>query len=113
MKLPTMKLSFGKTAVAALALMTIAYGIAEYRGPNGYAGLMQKREQLRTLEQENVRLRSEIDRLDKNIERLKDDPKAQDLEVRRRLGKVGPTDKVYVLPEKPKSTLAATGVSAN
>jgi cell division protein FtsB len=97
-----MKLSFGKTAVAALALMAVVYGVGEFRGPNGYTGLLQKREQVRNMEQENAKLRAEIDRLDKRVDRLQHDPAAQELEIRRRLNRVKPGETVYVLQDAQK-----------
>ena len=102
-----MKFSFGKTAVAALALMTVAYGVSEFRGPNGYAGLLQKREQVRNLEQENAKLRAEIDRLDKRVDRLQHDPAAQELEVRKRLHMVKTGEKVYVIQDAQKAQVPA------
>ena len=102
-----MKLPFGKIAVAAIALMTMGYGVAEFRGPNGYTGLMQKREQVRTLEQENAKLRAEIDRLDHRVDRLRHDPAAQELEIRKKLGLVKPGETVYVLQDKVKPQPAA------
>ncbi len=101
-----MKLPFGKIAVAAIALMTIGYGIAEFRGPNGYTGLMRKRDQVRELEQENQKLRTEIDRLDHRVDRLRHDPAAQELEIRKRLGLVKQGETVYVLQDKPKPPAA-------
>jgi cell division protein FtsB len=97
-----MKFSFAKIAVAALALMTVVYVVTEFRGPNGYTGLMQKREQVRTLEQENAKLRAEIARLDKRVDRLQHDPTVQELEVRKRLHMVKTGEKVYVLQDAPK-----------
>jgi cell division protein FtsB len=102
-----MKLPLGKLAVAVIALLTVGYGVAEFRGPNGYTGLMQKREQVRTLEQENAKLRAEIDRLDHRVDRLRHDPAAQELEIRRKLGMVKPGETVYVLQEEPKPQTAA------
>ncbi len=102
-----MKLPLGKIAVAAIALMTVAYGVAEFRGPNGYTGLMQKREQVRRLEEENRKLRSDLDRLDKRVDKLRHDPASQEFEIRKRLGLVKQGETVYVLPVKPKSAAAA------
>jgi cell division protein FtsB len=98
-----MKLPIGKLAVVAVALGAIVYGVAEFRGPSGYLGLMQKREQVRSLEQENQKLRAEIDRLDKRVHRLRHDPAAQELEIRKRVGLVKQGETVYVLQEKPKA----------
>ncbi len=98
-----MKLSYGKIAIASLALMTVVYGVTEFRGPNGYSGLLQKRQQVHNLEQENARLKAEIDRLDKRVDKLKHDPAAQELEVRKRLHMVKPGEMVYVLQDSQKS----------
>ncbi len=95
-----MTLSFGKIAIAIVAVAVIAYGVTEVRGPNGYTQLIQKREQLRVLEQENRRLHDDIDRLEKRVGKLKSDTTLQELEVRKRLGLVKPGETVYVLQDK-------------
>ena len=95
-----MTLSFGKVAVAGIALAALAYGVAEVRGPNGYTQLLQKREQVHELEQQNRELRQEIDRLGKRVDKLQRDPVAQELEIRKKLGLVKPGETVYVLQDK-------------
>ncbi len=98
-----MKWSPGKIAAAALAFITMLYGFAEFRGPNGYLGLLQKREQVHTLEQENAKLRAEIDKLDKRVDKLQHDPAAQEQEIRKRLHMVKPGETVYVLQDEAKT----------
>lgn len=91
-----MSFSFGKVAIAILAVATALFGVTELSGPNGYTQLMQKREQVHALELENRKLRSDVERLERRVDRLTHDPEAQDLAARKGLGVVAPTDKVYV-----------------
>jgi cell division protein FtsB len=86
-------------AIATVALGTIGYGLAEFRGPNGYAALMEKRREMDALNRENIALRDEIRRLDTRIDKLSTDPETQELEVRKRLGLVRPGETVYVLQD--------------
>lgn len=95
-----MRLSVGKAAVAIVALAAACYGLAEFRGPNGYSSLVEKRREMQKLEQDNRMFRDEIDRLAARIDKLNHDPDAQELEIRKRLGLVRPGEKVYVLNDK-------------
>jgi cell division protein FtsB len=97
-----MKVSLGKIAAVAVAVLTIGYGVAEFRRPDGYAGFTHKREEARRLEQENRKLRDEIDRENRRIQRLKTDPAAQELEVRKRLALVKEGETVYLLQDRAK-----------
>jgi len=102
-----MKLTLGKLAAIVLAAATIAYGLVEFRGPNGYTGLMQKREEVRRLERENQKLKEDIDRLSKRVDKLKTDPAAQELEIRKQLGLVKQGETVYVLQDSKKPAASA------
>jgi cell division protein FtsB len=95
-----MKLSNGKIAAAVFALATIAYGVSEFRRPDGYAAFTQKREEARRLEAENGRIKDEIDRLTRKVAKIKTDPVAQELEVRRNLGLVKEGETVYLLQDR-------------
>jgi cell division protein FtsB len=95
-----MKFSKGKTAAAVFALATIVYGINEFRRPDGYAAYTQKREEARRLDAENRKIQDEIDRLTKHVAKLKTDPMAQELEVRRRLDLVKDGETVYKLQDR-------------
>jgi cell division protein FtsB len=103
-----MNVSFGRLAIAAVALATIGYGLVEFRGPNGYAALMEKRREMDALNRENKVLRDEIRRLDTRIDKLNKDPETQELEIRKRLGLVRPGETVYVLQDAKQTTSKAS-----
>lgn len=95
-----MKLSSGRIAAAAIALATAAWGVAEFRGPNGYMGFLDKHEQVRRMETENEKLRAEIQRLEKRVKSLAEDPATQEQEIRKRYGLVKEGETVYMLQDK-------------
>lgn len=76
-------------ALAALAGLA-AYATIMLRGPQGLSALEEKRRQIRVLEEENADMQRDLDAKKQRIERLKNDPKTQEVEIGRRLGRVRP-----------------------
>lgn len=76
-------------AFAALAGLA-AYAMIMLRGPQGLSALEEKHRQIRALEEENANLMRDIEAKKQRIERLKNDPSTQSVEVQKRLGKVPP-----------------------
>ena len=80
-----------------LAGIAVLAGLAAYatimlRGPQGLSALSEKRQQIRTLEEQNADLMRDIELKKQRIERLKNDPSTQEVEIGKRLGKVHPGD---------------------
>ena len=75
-----MKISIVKTVYALIVLCGIAYAFAELRGPNGIPGLLDKRRQVREYEMSNEQLQREIEQKQERIQRLQNDPRAQEIE---------------------------------
>lgn len=94
-----MKLSFWKIGYAVVLVAGVAYGFAEMRGPNGLGRLMEKRQEIRSLEQQNENLHKEIEAKKNRIGRLMDSPEEQELEIRKRLKLVRPGEKSYILED--------------
>lgn len=71
--------------IAALATLAglAAYATIMLRGPQGLSALAEKRKQIRMLEEENANLERDVEAKKKLIERLKNDPGAQELELRK------------------------------
>jgi predicted nuclease with TOPRIM domain len=67
-----------------------AYATITLRGPQGLRALEEKRREIRALEEENANLRRDIEAKKLRIERLKNDPSTQEVEIEKRLGKVHP-----------------------
>ncbi|MBV9304295.1 MAG: septum formation initiator family protein [Acidobacteriaceae bacterium] len=93
-------------AVAALVGLA-AYAAIMLRGPQGLAALTEKRRQLRALEEENATLRRNIEAKKQRIERLKRDPKTQELEIRKRLKLQREGETSFVLPDQPNAPAAS------
>ena len=87
---------------AALVVMAI-YGYVALRGPQGIPALRQKWTEIRQLEEENANLQRDNQYKKERIERLKNDPAEQELEIRRRLKLLRPGETTFILPESPKS----------
>lgn len=74
-------------ALAALAGLA-AYATIMLRGPQGLSALAEKHHEIRTLEEQNANLARDIEAKKQRIERLKNDPSTQQVEVEKRLGKL-------------------------
>ncbi len=74
-------------ALAALAGLA-AYATIMLRGPQGVSALEDKHRQIRTLEEQNATLQRDIEAKKQRIERLKNDPSTQRVEIQKRLGKM-------------------------
>lgn len=93
-----------KLAYAAAVLGTVSYGVAQYHGVNGVAGVRARQKEVADLAAENARLREDVDRKLQRIERLTTSPVEQELEIRKRLKFVKPDEKVYILQDgKPEA----------
>jgi cell division protein FtsB len=97
-----MKISLVKTVYALIVLCGIVYAFAELRGPNGIPGLLDKRRQVREYEVSNEQLQREIEQKQERIQRLQNDPRAQEIEIRQRLKLAGPGEKIYIIDDKKK-----------
>lgn len=87
---------------AALVVMAI-YGYVALRGPQGIPALRQKWTEIRQLEEENANLQRDNQYKKERIERLKNDPNEQELEIRKRLKLLRPGETTFILPEPSKS----------
>lgn len=69
--------------VAALAALIglAAYATIMLRGPQGVAALTEKRLEIQALEEKNATLQRDIDAKKLRIEKLKNDPATQELEL--------------------------------
>lgn len=89
-------------AVAALAGLA-AYATIMLRGPQGLSALTEKHRQIQMLEEENANLLRDIEAKKQRIERLKNDPKTQEIEIEKRLGRIHSGDMQFKIPEQPGS----------
>lgn len=100
--------------ILAILASLAAYATITLRGPQGLSALRERRREIRTLEEQNADLRRDIEAQKLRIERLKNDPGTQEVEVEKRLGKVHPGATEFrelgqhVSPDGAKSTQTAT-----
>jgi cell division protein FtsB len=81
--------------------MVSTVGWAVYNGSIGARDLLEKREEIRELQEQNAALQSENDKRRERIERLKSDSGEQDLEIRK-LNLLKPGEKTFMLPDAPE-----------
>ena len=87
--------------VGAAAVLLLFVGLTVY-GWQGVVRLRQMREQLSSLERENVALRREAERLAQVIDRLRNDPAYLERIAREERGMVRPGETVLKFPPKEK-----------
>ena len=93
MNLSAAKLSYVAALVAAAIFAALTLG-----GPQGVSALIQKKKEIQELEQRNAELDREIEQHKQRIQRLRDDPAEQELEIRDRQKLVRPGEKIYIYP---------------
>ena len=80
-----------------LALMVaVVYAFFTMRGPHGISAWMEKRQEIRELEERNAALARENQVRHEYIERLEKSPDEQELVIRERLKLVKPNEKVFM-----------------
>jgi cell division protein FtsB len=96
--------TLAKRLIYAAALVAMAvYGYFELTGPQGIPALRGKWNEIRQLEEQNANLQRDNQVRKERIERLKNNPAEQDLEVRKRLKVQKPGETSFILPEAPKN----------
>lgn len=98
-------------AVAALAGLA-AYATIMLRGPQGLSALAEKRQEIRGLEEQNANLQRDIDAKKARIEKLKNDPSTQVLELEK-LGFLHQHDTQFKITGQQLNTAKAGPASAN
>jgi cell division protein FtsB len=96
-----MKISFVKIVYAAVLLGGVCYGYLQLRGPNGVSALMARRQEIQELEKENEQLQREIAAKRTRVERLKNNPEEQEMEIRKELKLLKPGEKSYIMQDAP------------
>lgn len=100
-----------KLATAAVGLLTLYIAFHVIFGTNGMVAYAHKRDESQKLDKEIQSLQQENDRLNVQIDSLKNDPKAIEKEAREQLRYTRPGEVVYTLPAAPKT--AATPAPAH
>ena len=76
------------------------YAYVTFQGPRGIPTLMEKRRQIKALQEENATLAADNRRLAMSVEKLSKDKAAQRTKIRERLKLLQPGETQLIMPEK-------------
>ena len=77
------------------------YGWIALRGPLGIQSLLDKRQEIRTLQEQNAAMARELEHRRDRIRRLSDSPSEQEMEIRKQLKLLKPGETSFILPDSP------------
>jgi len=88
-----------KAAYAIVVLTGVVYAFLSLEGPNGIPALLARRQQVQDYERQNQQILRENTQKEQRIERLENNPIAQEMEIRQRLKLAKPGEKIYILDD--------------
>ena len=88
--------------IVAFALIVV-YGVVALRGPQGVSALLDKRQEVRQLEEQNAAKAAENERRRERIRRLEQSTTEQEMEIRKQLKLLRPGETTFILPDSPKT----------
>jgi cell division protein FtsB len=96
-----MKEPLTRFAYVLVFLVTVGYAILAF--PQGMRAWQDKQRQIQEMEKRNDGLARQVERQKEYINRLQNNPAAQELEIRKRLKLLHPEEKLYITgdPETP------------
>ena len=74
------------------------------RGPQGFGALLDRRSEIRQLEDDNAALARENERRREHIRRLEDSRSEQEMEIRKQLKLLRPGETTFILPDAPQDS---------
>ncbi len=89
-----------------MVILVSAYGWVFLRGPQGLETLIEKRREIRALEERNANIQRENDRRKERIRRLEDSRSEQEMEIRKQLKLQRPGETTFILPESEQKEKA-------
>jgi cell division protein FtsB len=98
-----MKSLYSKLAVFTLMLLAGVYSYVSLRGPQGVPRLLEKRQQIQQLQEQNEELERQNAEKKQRIQNLGDSEAEQEIEIRRRMKVVKPGETTFIIP-KPHKT---------
>jgi cell division protein FtsB len=87
-----------------IAAIVAAYILVALKGPQGLQALLEKRKEIRQLQEQNAALTRENERRKERIHRLEESRSEQEMEIRKQLRLVKPGETTFILPEAPKAS---------
>jgi cell division protein FtsB len=79
-------------------LVVVAYAFVAY--PKGMHSWQEKQRQIQEMEKRNTQLAQEVERKKEHVNRLKNNPAEQELEIRKRLKLLRPDEKSYIVGDQ-------------
>jgi len=98
--------------IALAAGMVLTLGWAAVSGSQGIDGMLEKREQIRQLQEENAALEAENAKRQERIQRLGSSSSDQDVEIRK-LNMLKQGETTFMLPEAEKAKRSAPKAKSN
>lgn len=100
-----------KTAARRIGMLLVValagvYVVTTLRGPQGIPALLEKRHQIRELQEKNANLMQEIQMKRDRLDRLKVSQAEQEQEIRKRLKLLRPGETSFILPDGGAITAA-------
>lgn len=89
-------------------ILASAYGWMFLSGPQGLQTLIEKRREIRQLEEQNANIKLENDRRKERIRRLQDSRSEQEMEIRKQLKLQKSGETTFILPESEQKDKAAS-----
>ena len=89
-----------------VVILATAYGWVFLRGPQGLQTLIEKRREIRELEERNANIKLENDRRKDRIKRLQESRSEQEMEIRKQLKLQRPGETTFILPESEQKEKA-------
>jgi cell division protein FtsB len=90
--------------VVAVVVAVTAYGLVFFFGPQGVQALIEKRNEIRQLQEQNAALARENEARKERIRRLAESHSEQEMEIRKQLKLLRPGETTFILPDPPKDS---------
>jgi cell division protein FtsB len=97
-----MNLLLRKSGYLTVVVMVAICALIALRGPQGIPALMEKRKEIRLLQEQNADLQKDNERRRDRIVRLQVSGAEQELEIRNRLKLLRKGETSFILPDQPK-----------
>jgi cell division protein FtsB len=91
-----------RTGYIVVVGVVVIYGLVALRGPQGISALLDKRREVRMLEEQNAALAAENERRRERIQRLEQNSTEQEMEIRKQLKLLRPGETTFILEDPPK-----------
>jgi cell division protein FtsB len=96
-----------RAGIVLVVILVTAYGWVFLRGPQGFQTLLEKRREIRELEERNDARRLENERRKERIRRLQESRSEQEMEIRKQLKLQKSGETTFILPESEQKEKAA------